>query len=67
MLTLQELLDIARRYATAMADAMIAACVQRAIETGETLTLRDAPPDEGRESEWDRMMRSNTDTRWNHC
>ncbi len=74
MLTLQQMLDIACRYATAMADAMVAACLGRAVETGERLLMpRGHPTPTGRvgtrpaESiEWERMVRGNSDTRRCH-
>ncbi|MBQ9005343.1 MAG: hypothetical protein IJ092_03100 [Atopobiaceae bacterium] len=70
-MTIQQLADIASRYLTAMAGAMIAACVARSLETGEPLSI----PERGRKApafraayadpthdEWDRMMRSNSDS-----
>ena len=72
-MTLQELLDIACRYLTSMADAMVAACLQKAVETGERLVLigspepaprREARPEE--DLDWERMVRCNTDTRTQH-
>lgn len=72
-MTLQELLDIACRYLTSMADAMVAACLQKAVETGERLDLGGFPEPAPRraarpveEVDWERMVRCNTDTRTQH-
>lgn len=67
------MLDIAMRHATAMSDAMILACFQRAHELGVTLTLarrdivalRGERPSE--DVDWEHMMRANADTRAMHC
>ena len=85
MPTLQELADIAGRYDTAMADAMIVACIQRHYRTGEPLRMRKRVRDrlagkapmrqaparviyaDLESEEWERIMRENGDTRWNHC
>jgi len=75
MLSLQELVEIAARYFTAMADAMLAACVAKALEAGEPLAMppRAKAPGGMRQEpilrgdvDWDLMVRSNTDTRWMH-
>jgi len=76
MLTIQEMFDIAMRYATAMADAMVAACVAKSVELGVRLEKPRAPrprpfaasacqpPDD---VDWERMVVGNTDTARNHC
>lgn len=77
MLSLQQLVDIAARHATAMADAMLRACVQRAVETGAPLRLtgegasrkargiaRVSPPTPADDVDWERMVTGNRDTRW---
>ena len=73
-MTLQDLLDIACRHETAMADAMIAAVVAKALETGVTLCrvprARMAAPRDGPTipfSVWRRYVEGNSDTRWQHC
>lgn len=75
MLTVQEMFDIAARHMTAMADAMVAACVVWSVETGEPLaiprTAREArPPAIVRPAEgvdWRRMVEGNSDTRLMHA
>lgn len=74
MLTVQQMLDIACRHVTAMSDAMVAACVQWACDNGEPLRLpaRSArAPARGERpadaTDWERMVRGNSDTRWQHC
>ena len=71
MLSTQELADIAARHLTAMADAMIVACIRHAVETGEKFEIpervlmpsrRGKRPKHGRH-DYDRMMRSNGETR----
>lgn len=77
MPTLQRMAEIAARYATAMADAMLAACAVRADRTGEPLAVpRRAKTREGNKQQlapgsdggldWERMVRSNRDTRLMH-
>lgn len=77
-MTLQRIANIAARYATAMADAMLDACRRKADETGVRLRIRArplSPPGRARrrdpydltEAEWRRMVERNSDTRWNHC
>jgi hypothetical protein len=73
-LTLQQMADIAMRWETTMSDAMIVACVQRHHETREPLrikTRREARGQvrviQGDDVDWERLMRENSDTRWNHC
>lgn len=74
-MTIQQLAEIASRHFTAMADAMIAACVARAIATGEPLVVpehaaRPRPAYVSRADEgvdWERMVRGNSDTRRMHC
>ena len=71
MLTVTELARIASHYATRMADAMIAACVRHALETGEKFDIpektvmprrrRGKRPHE--ETDFERMARSNRATR----
>jgi|GEM_PF-2722625 len=70
MLDVTELARIASRYATSMADAMIAACVRHALETGEKFDIPEkivAPRRRGRrpteETDFERMARSNRATR----
>lgn len=66
---ISQLAAIASRYATRMADAMIAACVRRAVETGEVLRIpeREAVPRRGRrpteDVDWERMVRGNREVR----
>lgn len=74
-MTIQQLAEIASRHLTRMADAMIAACLARHLETGEPLDIperryeprpayvRPADP----EPDWERMVRGNSDTRHLHC
>lgn len=67
-----QLAAIASRYATRMADAMIAACVRRAIETGEELRIQEraAVARRGRrpteDVDWERMVEGNraSDATW---
>lgn len=70
MLTVTELARIASHYATRMADAMIAACVRHALETGEKFDIPErivAPRRRGKRPEervdYERMARSNRSTR----
>ncbi len=70
MLTVTELARIASHYATRMVDAMIAACVRHALETGEKFDIPEeivAPRRRGRRPEervdYERMVRSNSETR----
>lgn len=72
-MSLQELLDIACRHLTAMADAMVAACVQKALETGESIRVQrahgqwggiGARPGDG--TDWKALVEGNTDTRATH-
>lgn len=72
-MTISELARIAARYFTAMADAMIRACVSKAVETGESLEVPERghagrrperrPDSEPTEDEWRRMVEGNSDTR----
>ena len=72
MLSLQKLVEIAARHFTPMADAMVAACVAKAVETGEALDIpekgagriRGERPAE--DVDWERMVTGNGDTRWQH-
>ena len=72
MLSLQQLARIAAAYFTAMADAMLAACVAKAVETGEALDIPERPRARtrgerpGEDVDWGRMVESNGDTRWQH-
>lgn len=71
MLTLAQLMAIALRYPTSMADAMVSACIDRAARTSEALWLPDrrrhghgrrgARPTE--DVDFDRMMRTNAEVR----
>lgn len=70
MLTVTELARIASHYATRMADAMIAACVRHALETGEKFDIPEkivAPRRRGKrpkeQVDYERMARSNSETR----
>lgn len=77
MLTLQEMYDMAIMRTTRMAEAMGLACIAKAMEDGVNLTIRPRPRPvacgcgsrEIYESDvdWERLMRENSDTRWNHC
>ena len=74
MPTLQQMLDIAMRHATAMADAMVVACYEKAHELGVRLRAPAARPDApargqrpAEKADWERMVRRNSDTRRNHC
>ena len=69
MLTVTELARIASRYATRMADAMIAACVRHALETGEKFDIpeRTVMPRRGKRPservDYERMVVRNRETR----
>lgn len=72
-MSLQELLDIACRHFTSMADAMVAACLQKAVETGEAIIVRCERERRGRRGErpredtdWRALVEGNTDTRRTH-
>ena len=76
MLTVQRLADIACRHDTAMADAMLAACVERALRTGEALVPRHRPCKRHRLGttadpfsgvDWERLVRCNADIRSLFC
>lgn len=72
MLTVQQILEIASRHFTAMADAMVAACIAWSLETGTPLDIPErqgqpthmAGPADG--VDWERMVRGNSDSRWQH-
>ena len=74
MLTVTELARIASHYATRMADAMIAACVRHALETGEKFDIPDRivaprrrgkrPTEEPTEEDWRWMVESNREARF---
>ena len=75
MLTLQQIAEIAARHLTAMADAMIAAVIEKAARTGEALSLPERelhamaarPVDVTRPGkEWQTLVEQNSDTRWCH-
>lgn len=66
MLTLQNMLDIAMRHMTAMADALILACFEKAHETGTKLVTTNRKTS-GQGEDFESMVRSNSDTHWNHC
>lgn len=87
MLTVQEMLEIALRHATSMADAMVAACVAWSVETGVKLRGLVRCDARGRSHwgtervtagtgadaagvvdgvDWERMVRGNKDSRWQH-
>lgn len=71
-MTLIDLMAIALRYTTAMSDAMVDACIERAERTGEPLfapqrrqrARRGKRPNE--EIDFDRMMRGNREIRLRH-
>lgn len=71
-MTLIDLMAIALRYTTAMSDAMVDACIERAGRTGEPLfepqrrqrARRGKRPTE--EIDFDRMMRGNREIRPRH-
>ena len=72
---ISELARIAARYFTAMADAMLHACVVKAVETGESLDVPERghvqkrgmrPDDNPTDDEWRRMVEGNSDSRWSH-
>ena len=73
-MTVQEMLEIAVRYVTDMADAMVQACLAWSLATGTPLDIpeRDAPPPIVRhppvpaahaeeDPDWERMVRLNAD------
>ena len=68
-MTLIDLMAIALRYTTAMSDAMVDACIERAERTGEPLfepqrrqrARRGKRPTE--EIDWEKMVRGNRDSR----
>ena len=73
MLTVQQMLGIASRHMTRMADAMVAACVAWLVEHGEPIDVpegssgiceRGVRPAE--DVDWERMVRGNSDSRWQH-
>ncbi len=75
-MTVQQLATIAARHVTRMADAMIAACVARALVTGEPLVVPERASERrpayvgaayDDEPDWERMVRENSDTRRMHC
>lgn len=74
-MTIQQLAEIAARHVTRMADAMIAACIAHALETGEPLDIperaavrRPAYVSHVEDDvDWERMVRGNSDTRHLHC
>ena len=68
-MTLIDLMAIALRYTTAMSDAMVDACIERAARTGEPLfeaqrrrrgRTRGARP--GEDVDWQRMVECNRGT-----
>lgn len=73
-MTLQQIADIAARHFTRMADAMIAACVALALETGEALRIPERAKGGGARATYadaearmfERMVRTNSDTRRFH-
>lgn len=69
-MSLQQMLDIAMRYRTAMADAMVVACFQAAHELGVTLRATARPslvPSRGErpteDVDWRRMVEGNREVR----
>lgn len=67
MMDVQDLLDIAMGHRTAMADAMIVACFQRAHELGVVLSVSRMRERPGEALDWERMVSGNRDTRGMHC
>lgn len=79
-MTVQAMLDIAGRYWTAMADAMIAACVNWAVENNVSLRIprrghaggyaggcvQGYPSDDLDQEGWRRMVEGNSDTKYCH-
>lgn len=75
-MTIQAMLDIAGRYHTAIADAMVIACVAWALDHGVTLKIprgghsargAERRPGDGMDfDEWKRLAEGNSDSRWNH-
>ena len=71
MLSTQQLADIASKHFTRMADAMIAACIKHAVETGEKFDIPERivmPRRRGKRPrkkrhDYKRMMESNGETR----
>lgn len=69
-MTLIDLMAIALRYTTAMSDAMVDACIERASRTGEPLfapqrrqrARRGKRPTE--EIDWERMVTDNREVRF---
>ena len=74
MVSVQQMLDMASRHLTAMADAMVAACLAWSVETGVPLDIPHPHNEWGRpahvrpveDTQWDRMVEGNSDTRWCH-
>lgn len=73
MLSLQKLVEIAARHFTTMADAMVAACVAKSVETGEVLKIPERPsipaPRGKRPTDdvdWEELVTRNSDSRWQH-
>lgn len=74
MLSIQEMLDIASRYRTTMADAMVAACAGWAVLTATPLVFgRHGAPTRRAEKrpveaepDWELMVRCNSDARAQH-
>lgn len=77
MLSIQRLAEIAARHPTAMADAMVAACIARHLRTGEPLSMPERkafprpapclPVGDSDRVDWVRMVEGNADTREMHC
>ena len=75
-MTVQEMLDIAGRCFTSMADAMIRACVDWSVRNKQPLRIPERghaprlaerrPPDEPTDEEWRRLVEGNSDTRHQH-
>lgn len=73
MLSLQELVEIAARHFTAMADAMVTACVAKSVDTGEVLNIPERLSMPGPRGErptedvdWEGLVTRNSDSRWQH-
>lgn len=72
MLSVQRMAEIASRHLTMMADAMIRACVQWAVDNGELISVPERGRTRGiththgddrryRGVDWERMVRGNSD------
>lgn len=75
-MTLQQLVNIAARYTTEMAHAMLCACMVKHYATGEPLDISaraaamvrrgERPADDPNEEDWRRMVEGNREARFLH-